>query len=101
MKANSALAFQMMMFYADEFKVTEKRMKLMTLMTAKEKVAFSIITIINALGLKLMIPHYWISPHQKKTLQALPRTTYETVIRVLGTLEKDKVIALEGKSIRS
>ncbi|RLD39857.1 MAG: hypothetical protein DRI89_13120, partial [Bacteroidetes bacterium] len=99
-KANSQLAFHMMMFFADEFKATEKRMKMMASYSAKEKVAVSIMTIVNAFGFDSNDTTLLEFTPTKKDIASLAGTTYETVIRVLGDLEKTNIIALEGKAIR-
>jgi len=99
-KANTDLAFQMMMFYADEFKMTEKRMKMMASMTAKEKVAVSIMTIINAFGFDANNPTMLDFTPARKDIASIAGTTYETVIRVLHNLEKANIIVQEGKAIR-
>jgi len=99
-KANANLAFQMMIFYADEFKMTEKRMKMMASMSAKEKVAVSIMTIIKAFGFDPNNPQMLDFTPSRKDIASIAGTTYETVIRVLHSLEKSKIIVQEGKSIR-
>lgn len=99
-KANSEFAFHMMMFFADEFKATEKRMKMMASYTAKEKVAVSIMTVINAFGFDNNDVALLEFTPSKKDIASLAGTTYETVIRVLGDLEKTHIITLEGKAIR-
>mgnify|MGYP002725456610 CR=1 FL=1 len=99
-KANTDLAFQMMMYYADELKASEKRMKMMASLTASEKVAVSITTIIDAFGFDDSDPNLLNFTPTRKDIASIAGTTYETVIRVLSNLEKSKVITLEGKQIR-
>ena len=99
-KANTDLAFHMMMFFADEFKATEKRMKMMTSMTAREKVAVSIMTIINAFGFDAKDSSLLDFTPTRKDIASIAGTTYETVIRVLSDLEKSSIIVQEGKAIR-
>jgi CRP/FNR family transcriptional regulator len=99
-KANSELAFRMMMFFADEFKSTEKRMKMMASMTAKEKVAVSITTVVNTFGFDANDPSLLDFTPTRKDIAGIAGTTYETVIRVLSDLEKSNIIVQEGKAIR-
>lgn len=99
-KANSELAFQMMQFYADEFKITERRMRMMETMTAREKVGFSIMRVIKAFGFDANDATLLDFTPSRKDLASLAGTTYETVIRVLSNLEKENIIVQEGKSIR-
>lgn len=99
-KANPKLAFQMMLFYADELKASEKRMKMLASMPAKEKVAVSILTIVDAFGFDTKDTTLLDFTPSRKDIASIAGTTYETVIRVLGNLEKSKIITLEGKAIR-
>ena len=100
LKANSELAFHMLMFYADELKASEKRMKMLASMTAKEKIAVSIMNIVNIFGFDSNDPNLLSFTPTRKDIASIAGTTYETVIRVLGDLEKSKIILLEGKTIR-
>ena len=99
-KANPNLAFQIMIFFADELKASEKRMKMMELLPAKEKVAVSIMNIINVFGFDINDENLLSFTPSRKDIASLAGTTYETVIRVLGTLEKANIIKQEGKTIR-
>ena len=99
-KANTDLAFQMMMYYANELKASEKRMKMMASSTASEKVAVSIMTIIDAFGFNKTDKTLLEFTPTRKDIASIAGTTYETVIRVLSNLEKSKIIKLEGKTIR-
>ncbi len=100
LKANSELAFHMLMFYADELKASEKRMKMLASMNAKEKIAVSIMNIVNAFGFNTNDTNRLSFTPTRKDIASIAGTTYETVIRVLGDLEKSKIILLEGKTIR-
>ena len=99
-KANTDLAFRMLMFYADELKVSEKRMKMLASSTASEKVAASIITIIGAFGFSDCDPTLLDFTPSRKDIASMAGITYETVIRELSNLEKSNIIVLEGKAIR-
>lgn len=99
-KANSELAFQMMQFYADEFKATERRTRMMEIMTAKEKVGFSIMRIIKAFGFNAKDSNLLNFTPSRKDIASIAGVTYETVIRVLSNLEKSNIIIQEGKAIR-
>lgn len=100
LKANSELSFHMLMFYADELKASEKRMKMLASMTAKEKIAVSIMNIVNTFGFDPNDTNLLSFTPTRKDIASIAGTTYETVIRVLGDLEKSKIILLEGKTIR-
>lgn len=99
-KANPELAFQMMLFFADEFKASEKRMKMLASMPANEKVAVSILTIVDAFGFDAQDPTLLNYTPSRRDIASIAGTTYETAIRGLRNLEKSKIIALDGKAIR-
>lgn len=99
-KSNPELSFQLLMFYADEFKATEKRMKMMSSMAAKEKVAVAILSIVNAFGFDSKDTTLLSFTPTRKDIASIAGTTYETVIRVLSNLEKSNIIVQEGKAIR-
>lgn len=99
-RANPQLAFHLMMFFADELKATERRVKMMATMDAKEKVAVSILAIINAFGFDKDDATLLEFSPSRKDIASLAGTTYETVIRVLGNLEKSNIITMEGKAVR-
>ena len=99
-KANPELSFNLLMFYADEFKTSEKRMKPMGLMMAKEKVAASILMIIKAFGFDKKDTQLLSYTPSRKEISAIAGITYETVIRELSILEKSGVIITKGKSLR-
>ena len=99
-KANPEFSFQLLMFFADEFKASEKRTKLMATMLAKEKVAVSILTIANAFGFHDDDPTLLSYTPTRKEIAAIAGTTYETVIRELSRLERSNIILQEGKAIR-
>ena len=99
-KANPELSFQLLMFYADEFKATEKRNRLMSTMSAREKVSVAILSIVNAFGFDEKDKSLLSFTPARKDIASIAGTTYETVIRVLSNLEKSNIIVQEGKAIR-
>lgn len=99
-KANPELGFHLLMFYANELKVTEKRMRLFSVMTAKQKVAHALMMVVDAFGFDRNDQTLLSFTPTRKDIASLAGTTYETVIRVLSELYKLNVIRLEGKSIR-
>ncbi len=99
-KSNSELSFQLLMYYADEFKATEKRMKMMTTMSAREKVTVAIMTIVEAFGFDDEDKNLLSFTPSRKDIASIAGVTYETVIRVLSNLEKSNIIVQHGKAIR-
>jgi len=99
-RANPEMALYLVKFFADQLKASETRMKLCLIMSAREKVAFGLLTIVNAFGFKNQDPTMLSFTPTRKDIASLSGTTYETVIRVFAEFEKIKVIKIEGKSIR-
>jgi len=87
-------------FFADQLKAAEVRMKQNSTMTVKEKVVVALLTIIKSFGFSRQDHSLLSHTPSRKDIASLSDTTYETVIRVLGSLEKEKIIKLEGKAIR-
>lgn len=96
-KANTEFTYQLMMFFAEELRQSEEKSNLIPV---KIRIAKAILINYSVFGsdpkdsLKLS---YTIS---RKDYASNANTTYETVIRVLGDLSKEKIIELQGKSIR-
>lgn len=96
-KTNIEFTYQLMMFFAEELRSSEERN---TLVPVKNRIAKAILLNFKAFGADEKDPlkiSYTIS---RKDYASKVSTTYETVIRVLSELNKDKVIELQGKSIR-
>jgi len=99
-KANPEMALYLVKFYADQLKAVEIRMKQNSEMTVKEKVVVAILTIIKSFGFNKQDTSLLSYTPSRKDIASLSDTTYESVIRVLGSLERDNIIKLEGKAIR-
>jgi len=99
-KANPEMALYLVKFFADQLKASETRMKLQSIMTAFEKVAFALLTIVDSFGFDKTDTTLLCFTPSRKDISNLAGTTYETVIRSLSELEKNNIIGLEGKSIR-
>lgn len=99
-KANPEMALYLVKFYADQLKAAEIRMKQNSVLTVKEKVVVALLTIIKSFGFSKIDRSLLSFTPSRKDIASLADTTYESVIRVLGSLEKENVIRLEGKAIR-
>ncbi len=99
-KANPEMALYLVKFYADQLKGTETRMRQNSAMTVKEKVVVALLTIIKSFGFNKLDNSLLSFTPTRRDIASLSDTTYETVIRVLGSLEKENLIRLEGKTIR-
>lgn len=99
-KANPDMALYLVKFFADQLKASETRMKLQSNMTAFEKVAFALLTVVNSFGFDSKDETLISFTPTRRDISSLAGTTYETVIRTLSELERSGIIQLEGKSIR-
>jgi CRP/FNR family transcriptional regulator len=99
-KANPEMAVFLMGFYADQLRQSNHRLKMYSVMSAKARVSASLVTTIDAFGFLPQDETLLSFTLSRKDIASMAGTTYETVIRVLGELEKTNVIRLEGKSIR-
>lgn len=96
-KTNTEFTYQLMMFYAEELRLSEERN---TLVPVKNRIAKAILQNFEAFGADTKDPLKLSYTISRKDYASKVNTTYETVIRVLSELNKDKVIELQGKSIK-
>ncbi len=96
LQTHHTLAYELMLFYAEELDKTEERVKKFAQMTVREKVVDALLNIYDRfgqdeVGLKLLL--------SRSDLANLAGTNSEQVIRVLMTLKNEKNINCEGKNI--
>ncbi|MBV6484025.1 MAG: Transcriptional activator protein Anr [Flavobacteriales bacterium] len=96
-RANTEFTYQLMMFFAEELRHSEEKNNLVPV---KNKIAQAILMNFNVFGPDAKDPLKLSFTISRKDYAAIVNTTYETVIRVLSELNKEKVIELEAKSIR-
>lgn len=99
-KANPGMAIFLMGYYADQLRASNSRLKMYSMMSAKGKVSSALLTIVDSFGFEKQDDTLLSFTPSRKDIASLAGTTYETVIRVLGELEKENIIRLEGKSVR-
>ncbi|RLB97350.1 MAG: hypothetical protein DRH90_23475 [Deltaproteobacteria bacterium] len=87
-------------YYADQLRASNSLLKMYSVMSAKGKVSSALITIVDSFGFEKQDNTLLNFTPSRKDIASLAGTTYETVIRVLGELEKENIIELEGKSVR-
>ncbi len=96
LQTHNTLAYELMVFYAEELDKTEERVKKFAQMTVREKVVDSLLSIYDRFGqdedgLKLVL--------SRTDIANIAGTNSEQVIRVLMTLKNEGVINCEGKHI--
>ncbi|MES2429414.1 MAG: Crp/Fnr family transcriptional regulator [Bacteroidota bacterium] len=97
LKVNHDFTFQLMMFFADELQLSERKMRNLAHMSVKGRVAQSLLSLKDRFGVT-KDKHLDITL-SRQDLASFSGTTYETVFRILNELVQDKAIELTGKSI--
>ena len=98
LKTNYEFLYELMQFFANELKDSERNMRNLAHMTVKGRVAQALLTLEEKFGntsagsVNITIT--------RQDLASFAGTTYETVFRVLNELADDKVIATDGKEIK-
>lgn len=97
LKVNHDFLYKLMMFFAEELKVSERKMRNLAHMPVKGRVAQAIINLHKKFGIdeegfiRIVL--------SRQDLASFAGTTYETVFRILSEFTSDAVIARKGKAI--
>ena len=97
LKVNNDFTFNLMMFFADEFQLSEKKMRNLAHMSVKGRVAQSLLTLQEKFGTTK--DGYLDITISRQDLASFSGTTYETVFRILNELTEDKAIQIAEKKI--
>lgn len=98
LKVNHDYLYQLMMFFAEELKELEKRMRNLAHMPAKGRIANALLTLRDKFGTdKDGFTDILLS---SQDIAAYTGTTYETLFRALNELIKEKIIDTPGKKFR-
>lgn len=97
LKINHEFTYDLMMFYAEELKESEKRMRNIAHMPVKGRLAYALLLLHKRFG---ATPEGYINIIiSRQDLASYVGATYETVFRTLAELAADKVISMNGKNI--
>ena len=97
LKVNPDFLFQLMMFFADELQVSERKMRNLAHMSVKGRVAQALLTLEEKFG---KTPEGYIDiVLSRQDLSSYAGTTYETVFRILNDMSREKSIKMTGKNI--
>ena len=99
-KANPDLTFFLLELLTNKLKHVEHRSKNFPNMQAKEKIIYAVNHVIDSFGYDKTETDKLSFTLSRKDIASIAGTTYETVIRVLSELDKQKFIAIDGKTIR-
>jgi len=98
LKTNYEFLYELMQFFANELKDSERNMRNLAHMTVKGRIVQALLTLEEKFGnttagfLNISIT--------RQDLASFAGTTYETVFRVLNELADEKIIATDGKEIK-
>lgn len=94
LQVNTALLYELMMFYAHELQESEKRMRNLAHMPVKGRIASALLHLEKKFGTE---NGYIDFPLSKQDIASYTGTTYETAWRMLQELAKEGMISLEDK----
>lgn len=98
LRVNQEYLYQLMLFFADELKVSERKMRNLAHMPVKGRVALALLTLHEKFGTKEN--GYIDLTLSRQDLASYTGATYETVFRVLNDLAQEQLIAVSGKQFK-
>jgi CRP-like cAMP-binding protein len=98
LRTNPSLTFTLMHLYAGELQKTERRLRDLAHKEVKSRVAAALLEISELFGLDK--DRYISVTLTRQDIASYAGTTYETVFKFFGELERGKVISTDGKRIR-
>jgi CRP-like cAMP-binding protein len=97
LRVNTELTYQLVNFFANELRVSERRMRDLTHMPVKGRVADALLKLHQQFGItESGLININLS---RQDLASYAGATYETVFRVINELVAEQAISLNGKSI--
>ena len=97
-KVNHEFLYQLMMFFADELRESEKRMRNLAHMSVKARVCEALLQLKKKFGVN---EEGFIGfSLSRQDLSSFVGATYETVFRIINELTEEKVITTLGKDIK-
>lgn len=97
LKMNHAFLLHLMMFFAEELKVSERKMRDLAHMHAKGRVAHALISLKEKFGEDAT--GNINMPVSRQNLASYAGTTYETAFRILNDFTEDNIIRVTGNHI--
>ena len=97
LRVNHEFTYQLMMFFAEELQVSERKMRNLAHMSVKGRVAQSLLTLKERFG--VTSEGFIDIVLSRQDLASFAGTTYETVFRIMNELINDNIIGVTGKNI--
>jgi len=98
LKANPSLTYTLMQFYATELQKAEQRMRNLTHMEVKGRIAAALLDITQTFGCDK--EKFITVALTRQDIASYAGTTYETVFKLFTEWTSQKIISTSGKSIR-
>jgi CRP/FNR family transcriptional regulator len=98
LKANPSLTYTLMQFYAMELQKAEQRMRSLTHMEVKGRIAAALLDINQTFGIDS--DKFITIALTRQDIASYAGTTYETVFKLFTEWVSKKIISTSGKSIR-
>ncbi|PCJ24782.1 MAG: transcriptional regulator [Flavobacteriales bacterium] len=99
MKNSTELSIKMMLFYADELRKTEIRLRNMAVMTVRERIAEALLLMKEAFGSKNGQETLLDVELSRKEIAELAGTYSEQASRYITEFKEDNILKLDGKKI--
>lgn len=99
LQMNNELCFWFMNFYANELKISEKRSAKLFYLPVLNRLAMALLMVADAFGYQPDTPGLLSFTPTRSELADIAGTTYESLIRALKEMEKNKWIKLVKKKI--
>lgn len=97
LKVNQAFLLQLMLFFAEELKVSERKMRNLAHMPVKGRVAQALLTLEEKFG--RTAEGFIDLSVSRQDLSSFVGTTYETFFRILQELIEENLVTASGKNI--
>jgi len=98
-KTNSTLSLYLIDFLSNELRESEERTESLMHSEIKDRIVVILLKLADLFGYDKQEPQKLFYSLSRTDLANMAGTTYETVIRILASLQKQKYIKLTGKSI--
>ncbi len=98
LKTNTSLSYKLMVQFAEELDISERKMRDLAHMPVKGRLAQALLSLEEQFGLNK--DGYINLELSRQDLAAFAASTYETVFRVIIDLTKENLVAVSGKQIR-
>jgi CRP-like cAMP-binding protein len=98
LKVNHNFTFELLMFYADELQVSERKMRNLAHMSVKGRIGQALINLSQQFGFNA--DGFIDIELSRQDLASYIGATYETLFRIINELIQDETIAISGKQIK-